>query len=105
MHRYIPNTEADSREMLHSMGMKGIDDLFQDIPKELILNRKLNIGDAVSEMEIAKNMKEMGEKNKGTDKLICFLGAGAYDHYIPSVIKHLAKDPSFTLPILLINLK
>lgn len=95
MHRYIPNTEADSREMLHSMGMKGIDDLFQDIPKELILNRKLNIGDAVSEMEIAKNMKEMGEKNKGTDELICFLGAGAYDHYIPSVIKHLAKRSEF----------
>lgn len=95
MHRYIPNTEADSSEMLHSMGMKTIDDLFQDIPKELILNRKLHINDAMSEMEIGKHLKEIGEKNQNTDELICFLGAGAYDHYIPSVIKHLAKRSEF----------
>ena len=81
--------------MLHSMGMKTIDDLFQDIPKELILNRKLHINDAMSEMEIGKHLKEIGEKNQNTDELICFLGAGAYDHYIPSVIKHLAKRSEF----------
>lgn len=95
MHRYIPCTEADSKEMLHSMGMNSIEDLFQDIPKKLIFDRKLDINDAMSDMEIEEHIKEMGVKNKDTDELICFLGAGAYDHYIPAVIKHLAKRSEF----------
>ena len=95
MHRYIPCTEADSKEMLHSMGMNSINDLFQDIPRGLIFDRKLDINDPMSDIEIEKHIKEMGEKNKDTDELICFLGAGAYDHYIPAVIKHLAKRSEF----------
>ncbi len=95
MHRYIPNTEADSREMLKIMGMESIEDLFQDIPNELILNRKLHIEDPMSETDIEKHFREMGKRNKDTDELICFLGAGAYDHYIPAIIKHLAKRSEF----------
>ncbi|MFA5523604.1 MAG: aminomethyl-transferring glycine dehydrogenase subunit GcvPA [Tissierellales bacterium] len=95
MHRYIPNTEADRKRMLESIGVSSIGDLFSDIPNNLKLNRKLNIGDAMSEMEIASHMKVLTDKNKSTDELVCFLGAGAYDHYIPSIVKHLAMRSEF----------
>lgn len=95
MHRYIPNTEADKKRMLESIGVNSISDLFSDIPDNLKLNRKLNIGDAMSEMEIVSHMKGLTDKNKSTDELVCFLGAGAYDHYIPSIVKHLAMRSEF----------
>ncbi|WP_053956053.1 aminomethyl-transferring glycine dehydrogenase subunit GcvPA [Inediibacterium massiliense] len=95
MHRYIPNTEDDKRYMLNSIGAKSIDDLFEDIPKELRLNRELNIGKSLSEIELVKHMNELANKNKSTNELISFLGAGAYDHYIPAIIKHIATKSEF----------
>lgn len=95
MHRYIPNTDGDKKLMLESIGAKSIEDLFDDIPKELKLNRKLNIGEALSEQEIIEHMKKLVGNNKNTDELTCFLGAGAYDHYIPSIVKHLAMRSEF----------
>ena len=95
MHRYIPNTEADKKRMLDSIGASSIDDLFRDIPKELRLDRPLNIADGLSEIEVSKHMWELAGKNKGADKMINFLGAGAYDHFIPTIVKHLASRSEF----------
>lgn len=95
MHRYIPNTEAYKKQMLDSMGLSSMSDLFSDIPTNLKLNRKLNLDESMSELEIAKHMKSLAEKNKSIDDLVCFLGAGAYDHYIPSIVKHLAMRSEF----------
>ncbi|TAH64001.1 MAG: aminomethyl-transferring glycine dehydrogenase subunit GcvPA [Gottschalkiaceae bacterium] len=95
MHRFIPNTEADKKLMLDSIGVSSIEDLFSDIPANLKLNRKLNIGKAMSEMEIISHMNGLAEKNKSAKDLTCFLGAGAYDHYIPSIVKHLAMRSEF----------
>lgn len=95
MHRYIPNTENDINRMLQSIGVKSIEDLFQDIPKELRLERELNLTAPLSEIELTKHMKYLSNKNKNIEDFTCFLGAGAYDHYIPSVIKHLAMRSEF----------
>lgn len=95
MNRYIPNTEADKKQMLDSIGVSSMSDLFSDIPGNLKLNRKLNIGEPMSEMEIVRHMKGLTDKNKSAEELVCFLGAGAYDHYIPSVVKHLAMRSEF----------
>lgn len=95
MHRYIPNTEADSQNMLQSMDMESIDDLFSDIPDELLFNGELNLNEAMSEMEIRNHFREIADKNKSVDDLVCFLGAGSYDHYVPAIIKHLAKRSEF----------
>lgn len=95
MHRYIPNTDGDKKLMLESIGAKSIEDLFNDIPNELKLNRKLNLGEALSETEIVEHMKKLVANNKNADELTCFLGAGAYDHYIPSIVKHLAMRSEF----------
>lgn len=95
MHRYIPNTESDERLMLDSIGAKSIEDLFSDIPGELRLGREIGIGDAMSELELSAHMKKLSKENKSTSDLVCFLGAGAYDHYIPSIVRHLAMRSEF----------
>ena len=95
MHRYIPNTEADEKLMLDSIGAKSIEDLFRDIPKELRLDREIDIQNAQSELELSRHMKKLSNTNKSTEDLVCFLGAGAYDHYIPSIVRHLAMRSEF----------
>ncbi|WP_026478868.1 aminomethyl-transferring glycine dehydrogenase subunit GcvPA [Alkaliphilus transvaalensis] len=95
MHRYIPNTDADKKRMLDTIGVNSVEDLFHDIPKELRLERPLKVEGPLSEMEMTKHMKELTSKNKGVDELVSFLGAGAYDHYIPSIVKHLAMRSEF----------
>ncbi|MFT9496741.1 aminomethyl-transferring glycine dehydrogenase subunit GcvPA [Anaerosolibacter sp.] len=95
MHRYIPNTEADAKQMLDSIGVASIEDLFKDIPKELRLNRELYLGESLSEMELIRHMKGLSNQNKSVEDLVCFLGAGAYDHYIPAIVKHLAMRSEF----------
>lgn len=95
MHRYIPNAHADVAEMIDSIGVKSVDELFKDIPDSLLLQENLNLNPGISELEIEQKMMELGGKNQSISDLTCFLGAGAYDHYIPSVVKHLSKRSEF----------
>ncbi|WP_291635592.1 aminomethyl-transferring glycine dehydrogenase subunit GcvPA [Clostridium sp.] len=95
MFPYIPNTLEDEKLMLKSIGAESIQELFGDIPEELKLNRDLNINPPMSELEVQKHIKTLSSKNKSTDDLVCFLGAGVYDHYIPSIIKHLVSRSEF----------
>lgn len=95
MYPYIPNTEKDEELMLKSMGMSSIDELFSDIPEDIRLNRSLNLGKGMSELEVQKYMKNLSNKNMSTEDLVCFLGAGAYDHYIPSAVKHITSRSEF----------
>lgn len=95
MHRYLPHTESDVKQMLESIGAQSIEDLFKDIPENLRLKRELDLPGPMSEMELATHMKDLAAANKSIDELVCFLGAGAYDHYIPSIVKHLAMRSEF----------
>ncbi|GAA0121557.1 aminomethyl-transferring glycine dehydrogenase subunit GcvPA [Clostridium faecium] len=95
MFPYIPNTEKDREKILNSLSIKSIDDLFSDIPDEVKLNRELNFEKSLSEMEVTNRLNELAKKNKSTENITCFLGAGSYDHYIPSTIKHLIGRSEF----------
>ena len=95
MNPYIPSTEKQKEEVLSFLSMKTIEDLFSDIPDEVKLNRDLNIPEGLSELEVEKIVKNLSLKNKSSEDLVCFLGAGIYDHYIPAVVKHLAGRPEF----------
>jgi glycine dehydrogenase subunit 1 len=95
MHPYLPITIEDQELMLKSIGVEKIDDLFEDIPKEVRLNKGLNINAGMSELEVQAYISKMAKLNKSCDDLVCFLGAGAYDHYIPSLIKHLVSRSEF----------
>lgn len=87
--RYIPNTEEQREKMLKSLGLDSIDQLFDYIPERVKLGRRLNLPEPMSEYELLKHMRELSSKNISTADYCCFLGAGAYDHYIPAVIKHM----------------
>ena len=95
MFPYISHTHEDEQEMLKSLGLSSLDELFDDIPKKIQLGRDLDLKPAMSELEVSSYLMEMANKNCSTSKLACFLGAGAYDHYIPSIIDHIISRSEF----------
>lgn len=92
---YTPHTEQDVSEMLATIGVEQIDDLFEPIPKSLRLNRRLNLAPPLSESEIFDHVAGLAALNTATDKLTCFAGGGAYDHYIPAAVRSLAGRSEF----------
>lgn len=92
---YIPTTHEDEEKMLKSCKLNSIDDLFSDIPDNLKLKRDLNLEESKSELEVSQIVKGIANKNISTEELTCFLGAGAYDHYVPSIIKHITSRSEF----------
>jgi glycine dehydrogenase subunit 1 len=95
MYPYIPNTPLDEKEMLKTIGLEKIDQLFDDIPSDIHLNRPLNIPTSKSELEVESYLKALADKNCSVNELTNFLGAGAYDHYIPSVINAIISRSEF----------
>lgn len=95
MKAYLPTTTEDKNLMLKAIGVNSVEDLFKDIPKEVRLGRDLSINKGMSELEVQAYIKEITEMNRSCEDLTCFLGAGAYDHYIPSVVKHLVSRSEF----------
>ncbi|HHT63696.1 MAG: aminomethyl-transferring glycine dehydrogenase subunit GcvPA [Bacillota bacterium] len=95
MSRYISNTPQQQAEMLAAIGLKETEDLFQDIPEQVRLKRDLALPEAISEWELVKLMKDKAQKNSHVDEYTCFLGAGAYDHFIPSLIDQIISRQEF----------
>ncbi|MFO7295510.1 MAG: aminomethyl-transferring glycine dehydrogenase subunit GcvPA [Caldicoprobacter sp.] len=97
MGRYIPNTAQDRQDMLEKLGLHSIEQLYEDIPCEVQLKNSLALPVPLSEMELVNHMRDIAAKNKTVDQYVCFLGAGAYDRYIPSVVRHvLARQEFYT---------
>ena len=92
---YLPHTEEDRRAMLEAIGVKSVEELFADIPAEVRMKRPLNLPPALSEMELKSHIQELALLDRDFEESLYFLGAGAYDHYIPSVVKHLVGRSEF----------
>ncbi len=92
---YILNTTDDVREMLEAIGLDSLDQLFDMIPPEYRLNRPLAVPEALPELALTSHMVALASKNEGADRKICFLGGGAYDHFVPAVVDHLASRGEF----------
>lgn len=92
---YTPNTPSDKKEMLETIGCKSIDDLFSKIDHRVRLNGKLKLPNPLSEMEVAALIKKIGKKNANLEDYTSFLGGGAYEHFIPSVVKHIIGRSEF----------
>ncbi|MDD4496347.1 MAG: glycine dehydrogenase [Eubacteriales bacterium] len=95
MSRYIPHTPEQKTEMLREIGIESVEQLFEDVPESIKLKKPLDLPDAMSEPELAEHMKELAGKCINTDEYACFLGAGAYDHYIPAAVKHITSRQEF----------
>jgi glycine dehydrogenase subunit 1 len=93
--RYIPNTDADCRQMLDAIGVRSVEDLFADIPAAVRLKRPLRIPPALSEADLSKHLQALAAVNADADRYSCFLGAGCYNHFSPSIINHLVLRGEF----------
>lgn len=92
---YLPHTEADRRSMLGTIGVNSTQELFVDIPPSLTLAKPLALPAAMSEPELTRHFQELARQNADLADYACFLGAGAYDHYIPSVVDHVISRSEF----------
>jgi glycine dehydrogenase subunit 1 len=94
-YRYLPDTKQDQEEMLAFLNMSSIDELFEDIPSDIRLDGELNIPKAIPEPLLLKKMQKLASQNKNANYYPTFLGAGTYDHYIPSVVNHMISRSEF----------
>ncbi len=93
MGTYVPNTSKEQQEMLRTIGYKDIGELFQTIPKEVYLKEGLRLNKGLSEFEVRRKMTEIAAKNTVFSAI--FRGAGAYNHYIPSIVSQITSKEEF----------
>jgi glycine dehydrogenase subunit 1 len=84
--RYLSLTDADREQMLSTIGVGSVDDLFADIPESVRLDRPLDLEPALSEPELVAHLAELAARNVPVSGELSFLGAGVYDHYVPAVV-------------------
>jgi glycine dehydrogenase subunit 1 len=87
--RYIANTAAEQKRMLGMIGAASIEELLVKIPAKVRLARPLGLAPALAESNLIRHMTSLAARNADADGHVCFMGAGAYDHYIPSPINHM----------------
>ena len=90
---YIPHTEQDQKAMLTAIGVERLEELFSDIPDRFRLNRVLDLPGPLSEQATYRMMQEIGACNE--IPALTLMGAGAYNHYIPSVVGHIISRSEF----------
>ncbi len=92
---FIPNTETDQKSMLKKIGVTRFSDLLDNIPANLLLEGELSLPQPLSELEVMALLQELAQQNKNCQEYTCFLGGGAYDHFIPAVVKHILMRSEF----------
>jgi len=95
---YVSATDADRREMLATIGVSSIEELFADIPESLRLTRPLALDAGRSELEVFEELRELADRNVSTEDELSFLGGGMYDHYVPALIDSIIERSEFLTP-------
>lgn len=90
--KYFPHTEADLQEMLRTVGVDSLDALYDDIPEHLRFRGDYDLPESMSELEVRQLFEKLGSQNR---QLVCFAGAGVYDHYTPAAIPNLLSRSEF----------
>ncbi|MDD5081851.1 MAG: glycine dehydrogenase, partial [Dehalococcoidales bacterium] len=91
---YLPNTDADRTVMLQKIGASSPEELFQDIPVRF-RQANFRLPPPLSELELIKELRQLSNLNANLDDYVCFLGAGFYRHFIPSVVHHITGRSEF----------
>lgn len=92
---YTQLTEPQVDRMLATIGVEGTDDLFAPIPRDQRFRGELKVPPGISEPEVLADLESLATRNRPTTELVCFLGCGAYDHFIPTVVDHLVSRGEF----------
>ncbi|KPV60210.1 glycine dehydrogenase [Paenibacillus sp. A3] len=94
-HRYLPMTDRDRADMLRTIGVDSVEELFRDIPEPIRYRGTLPMSGALDEISLLKHMKQLASRNADTSQYASFLGAGLYDHHVPVVINHMISRSEF----------
>jgi glycine dehydrogenase subunit 1 len=89
---FVPHSDADRREMLARIGVDSLEELFSNVPGDLLLDAPLDLPEAVSEWEAVQAVEGLARRNHA---LVCFAGAGQYDHFVPAAVDHLIRRSEF----------
>ena len=92
---YLFNTPDQQSEMLRSIGVGSVSDLFRQVPEELRLKRPLDLPEPRGEMELERELTGLARRNAGSSSRICFQGGGVYDHFVPAVVDEIAGRGEF----------
>jgi glycine dehydrogenase subunit 1 len=95
---YVPTTDADRREMLETIGVSSIEDLFADIPAALRLDPSWASEPGRAEQEVYDELRALAARNVSTEDEVSFLGAGMYDHYVPALVESIILRSEFLTP-------
>src|SRR6266545_4054540 len=98
MTRYTSATDSDRRAMLDAIGAGSVDELFDQIPAEVRLDRALDLPDGLTETECFDHLAGLAARNAHADAEVCFLGAGMYDHYAPAIVDAITQRSEFLTP-------
>jgi glycine dehydrogenase subunit 1 len=96
--RYTSATESDRSEMLATIGVASIEELFADIPARLRLSDPLALDAGLSELEVYDELRALAQRNVSTEDELSFLGAGMYDHYVPALVDSIISRSEFLTP-------
>uniref|UniRef100_A0A7C6A803 Probable glycine dehydrogenase (decarboxylating) subunit 1 n=1 Tax=candidate division WOR-3 bacterium TaxID=2052148 RepID=A0A7C6A803_UNCW3 len=92
---FTPHTTEDKKAMLKAIGVASFRELLNTIPESVQFKGKLNLPKPISELEVKRLLTRIASNNRSLTEYISFLGGGAYDHYIPSVINHIISRSEF----------
>jgi glycine dehydrogenase subunit 1 len=92
---YVSLTDADRKEMLETIGVTSVDELFQDVPPGVRFDRALDLGNPLAEQEIVDRLETLAARNTPASEEISFLGAGVYDHYVPAIVDAILQRGEF----------
>ena len=93
--RYLPLSDTDRGEMLARIGVKTVDELFADVPKNLLLKEPVDLPRRKGELEVERILSRMAAKNISASSVPFFVGAGAYKHHVPATVDHLIQRSEF----------
>lgn len=93
--RYLPLTDVDRSEMLRTIGVDAIEDLYVDVPKGALLKTPVDLPSAKSEMEVERALRAMAARNLSAGAVPSFVGAGAYRHHVPATVDYLIQRGEF----------
>ena len=92
---YIPNTDNERELMLKQIGVNSFDELIKNIPGQIRLKKPMDLPGQMSEYEVMKHIRQLSQKNINSGTHISFIGCGAYDHFIPSIVFSVLEKPEF----------
>ena len=93
--RYLPHTQANRQEMLRTIDVRHIDDLFADVPKKALIASAVNLPPHQGELEVESALKKLAEKNMPAGEVPFFIGAGSYRHHVPATVDYIIQRSEF----------